>query len=58
MIRLFSRKLLPLLALLALMLTGCSNGGGGGGTDPNSQNKPEPGSSDWNQMIWNKDNWS
>ncbi len=48
--------LLP-LALLAMLSTGCSSGGGNS-SDPGDQNKPTPDSSNWNEMVWNRDNWS
>lgn len=53
----FSLKMLLPLALLAMLSTGCSSGGGNS-SDPGDQNKPTPDSSNWNEMVWNRDNWS
>jgi hypothetical protein len=39
--------------VLMLGLTGCGGGGGGGGAPP-----PAPsGSSNWDTMVWDQDNW-
>ena len=40
--------------LTAAVLTGCGGGGGGGtGTTP-----APSGSSDWDTLVWDQDNWS
>lgn len=50
--RLFSyRTLLLILALTAL--AGCSSGGGGGGGEAAAPT----GSSNWDSMKWDQDNW-
>lgn len=41
------------LLLAVLLLAGCSGGGGGGGGGNNSPS----GSSNWDEMVWDQDNW-
>jgi hypothetical protein len=49
------RRLVGLCAALAVLgaLTGCGGGGGDSDTPPS-----QSGSSNWNEMTWNQDNWS
>ena len=51
-----SNKLLLLLLLLPLLalLGGCGGGGGGGSKVP----LPPSGSSNWDQMVWDQDDWA
>ena len=51
MIQLLSVRTFLFLAVVVLM-TGC--GGGGGSDDP----APPAGSSNWDSMTWDQDNWS
>ena len=44
-------KLLVMLFVTLSVLAAC--GGGGGDVPP-----PQQGSSDWDTMVWNQDNWS
>lgn len=39
---------------LILSLTGCGGGGGGGAPPP----PPTSGSSNWDTLVWDQDNWS
>ena len=49
------KKLLSLL-FMALAITACGGGGGGGGDGGTTP--PPAGSSDWDTMVWDQDNWS
>ena len=40
------------IALSVLLLTGCGGGGGGSNPPPNNAN------TDWDQLVWDQDNWS
>ena len=40
-----------ILAGLSLFLVACGGGGGGGGNSP-------PENNNWDQMVWDQDNWS
>ena len=46
-------KLLKVLLAFSLLALLGACGGGGGGAAP-----PAGGSSDWDQMVWDQDNWS
>ncbi len=50
MMRLITLHLVILLG--AVLLTGCGSGGGGG-DDPAAT-----GSSNWDEMVWDQDQWS
>lgn len=47
-----SASIKALLILTIVLLAGCG-GGGGGGSDPDPV-----GSSNWDSMKWDQDNWS
>ncbi|GMQ87838.1 MAG: hypothetical protein BMS9Abin08_1048 [Gammaproteobacteria bacterium] len=44
------KLLLPVA--LAILIAGCGGGGGGG-----NNNNPPAGSSNWDTMVWDQDNW-
>lgn len=47
------------LIVLLLTLVACSGGGGGGDSGGASDTGPAPaGSSNWDQLIWDQDNWA
>lgn len=50
--KILTNKTVLLLAACALFLVGCGTSSNNGG-DP-----PADGSSNWNEMVWNQDNWS
>jgi len=51
-------RVVVLLAVLA-GLAACGGGGGGGGGDSNSNpNPPRSGTTNWDQMVRDQDNWS
>jgi len=56
------------LAFIGVLLTGCGGGGGGGrssaggggggdSTTPEPE-VPTPAKNQWNEMVWNRDNWA
>jgi len=41
--------------LMMILFTAC--GGGGGGGNPGNPGNPGTGSNNWDQMIWDQDQW-
>lgn len=48
-------KALVAIVAITLLLGACSKGGGGGASA--APPPPPPGSSDWDRMVWDQDNW-
>jgi len=48
------RRYALLLFMGLLFITACGGGGGGGG----GATPPPTGSSDWDSMVWDQDNWN
>ena len=46
-------RAIRMLGVLAVALLSACGGGGGGGTTP-----LPAGSSNWDQMVWDQDNWN
>lgn len=45
------------IIFIALIVSAC--GGGGGGSNAGNPNPPPPaGSSNWDEMVWDQDNWA
>jgi len=48
-------KIAVLVVLSLIALAGCSGGGGGGGGSGAAP--PPAGSSNWDALVWDQDNW-
>ena len=50
-----NKRSLTVVSILFVLATlaGCGGGGGGGSTPP-----PPTGSSNWDALVWDQDNWS
>jgi len=51
-------KTISKVVVLLAVLAGLAACGGGGGGDSNSNPNPPPsGTTNWDQMVWDQDNW-
>ncbi len=41
--------------VMGMLITACGSGGGGGG---NNNSSTPSGSSDWDTMVWDQDDWA
>lgn len=54
-------KRLFVLISLTIVLGACGGGGGGGGSTPANStgaSTPAGNNTNWNQLIWDQDNWN
>jgi len=52
------RKLLVAIFVLTMLLTACGGGSGGGGNGGGTTNSSPTKDSNWDQLTWDKDNWT
>ncbi|VAX01233.1 hypothetical protein MNBD_GAMMA21-1973 [hydrothermal vent metagenome] len=50
----YRNYLIALTLMASALLTGCGGGGGGGG----GNTPPANNNADWDQMVWDQDDWS